>query len=82
MAKRKLKHMQATKIIETQKPFDKNTVKHMLEDPSIRPHLFSKKLLHDKTMQKQFNEADQQICINRPQPRWAIMFFLYIKMLR
>lgn len=57
MAKWKLKHMQATKIIETQKPFDKNTVKHMLEDPSIRPYLFSKKLLHDKTMQKQFNEA-------------------------
>ncbi|ANB60965.1 hypothetical protein [Anoxybacteroides amylolyticum] len=61
IAKRKLKHLQATRIIETQKPFDKNTVKHMLEDPSIRPYLFSKtnykKLLHDKDMQKQFNEG-------------------------
>ncbi|WP_244374855.1 hypothetical protein [Anoxybacillus flavithermus] len=57
MAKRKLKRMQATKIIETQTLFDKNKVKHMLEDPSIRLYLFSKKLLHDQTMQKRFNEA-------------------------
>lgn len=60
-AKRRLKHMQATKVIETEKPFDRNTIKHMLKDPGINTYLFSrtnyKKLLHDKAMQKQFNEA-------------------------
>ncbi len=61
IAKRRLKHMQTTRVIETQKPFDKNTVKRLLQDPSISTYLFLrtnyKKLLHDKDMQKQFNEA-------------------------
>ncbi|MCL9971463.1 hypothetical protein MX569_12860 [Anoxybacillus kestanbolensis] len=60
-AKRRLKHMQATKVIETQKTFDRNTVKRLLKDPSISTYLFSKTnyktLLHDKDIQKQFNEA-------------------------
>ncbi|MGJ7034643.1 hypothetical protein [Anoxybacillus eryuanensis] len=61
IAKRRLKHMQKTRIIETQKSFDKNTVKRLLQDPNISTYLYSrtnyKKLLHDKDMQKQFNEA-------------------------
>ncbi|WP_461202848.1 hypothetical protein [Anoxybacillus sp. TBDG-1] len=61
IAKRRLKHMQKTRVIETQKPFDKNTVKRLLKDPSISTYLFSrtnyKKLLHDKDIQKQFNEG-------------------------
>ncbi|WP_035019836.1 hypothetical protein [Anoxybacillus flavithermus] len=60
IAKRKLKYLQKTRVIETQKPFDKNTVKRLLKDPSVSTYLFSKtnykKLLHDKDMQKQFNE--------------------------
>ncbi|MGG3999261.1 hypothetical protein [Anoxybacillus kestanbolensis] len=59
--KRRLKHMQATGMIETQKPFDRNTVKRLLKDPSISTYLFSKTnyktLLHDKDIQKQFNET-------------------------
>ncbi|MCX8003130.1 MAG: hypothetical protein N2661_11195 [Anoxybacillus mongoliensis] len=61
MAKRKLKYLQKTRVIEAQKPFDKNTVKRLLKDPSISTYLLSttnyKKLLHDKDIQKQFNKA-------------------------
>ncbi|MBA2879545.1 hypothetical protein HNR63_002619 [Anoxybacillus kamchatkensis] len=60
-AKRKLKHLQKIGIIAPQKAFDRNTIKHMLKDPSITTYLFSKthfkKLIHDKDMQKQFHEA-------------------------
>ncbi|WP_239639245.1 hypothetical protein [Anoxybacillus gonensis] len=63
-AKRKLKHLQKIGIISPQKTFDRNTIKHMLKDPSITTYLFSKtnfkKLIHDEDMQKQFHEAIRQ----------------------
>ncbi|KJE26332.1 hypothetical protein LG52_2230 [Geobacillus kaustophilus] len=63
-AKRKLKHLQKIGIISPQKTFDRNTIKHMLKDPSITTYLFSKtnfkKLLYDEDMQKQFHEAIRQ----------------------
>lgn len=65
-AKRKLKHLQEIGIIAPQKPFDRNTIRHILKDHRIATCLFQEQITKNLSMTK--------MCKNNSMKRSANMY--------